>query len=158
MSDSISDPKHDPNRDPNRPVTSSDSPRQPGPAAEETLDTLTPAAADAGAPPSLGATQALNAPANAAFVPGDILAGRFRVIRYIARGGMGEVYEAEDTELNDHVAVKTARFETVSRFPRNRTLPPRNSIGPQSNPSQRLPHLRRFPPHSALIQQLRSAQ
>ncbi len=26
---------------------------------------------------------------------------------------MGEVYEAEDTELNDHVAVKTARFETV---------------------------------------------
>jgi serine/threonine protein kinase/tetratricopeptide (TPR) repeat protein len=114
MSDSISDPKHDPNRDPNRPATSSDSPRQPDPAAEETLDTLTPAAADAGAPPGPDATQALNAPANAAFVPGDILAGRFRVIRYIARGGMGEVYEAEDTELNDHVAVKTARFETVT--------------------------------------------
>jgi eukaryotic-like serine/threonine-protein kinase len=40
-------------------------------------------------------------------LPGDLLANRFRILRYIARGGMGEVYEAEDLELNVHIALKT---------------------------------------------------
>lgn len=63
-------------------------------------------------------------PIHAVFQPNQMLAGRFRVIRFIARGGMGEVYEAEDEELNERVAVKTARFETsksaheVERFRR----------------------------------------
>jgi serine/threonine protein kinase/tetratricopeptide (TPR) repeat protein len=39
----------------------------------------------------------------------QVLAGRFRIIRYIAGGGMGEVYEAEDQELRERVAVKTIR-------------------------------------------------
>jgi serine/threonine protein kinase/Flp pilus assembly protein TadD len=43
------------------------------------------------------------------FSPGEVLADRFRIIRYVAHGGMGEVYEAEDTELGSHVAVKTIR-------------------------------------------------
>src|SRR3954466_9642582 len=30
---------------------------------------------------------------------GDILIDRFEIVRYIARGGMGEVYEAEDRRL-----------------------------------------------------------
>ncbi len=30
---------------------------------------------------------------------GELLAGRFRIVRFIARGGMGEVYEAEDQTL-----------------------------------------------------------
>ena len=39
---------------------------------------------------------------------GEILMGRFRVVRFIAKGGMGEVYEAEDSFLQDvHVALKT---------------------------------------------------
>jgi eukaryotic-like serine/threonine-protein kinase len=38
---------------------------------------------------------------------GRILAGRFRIRRFIARGGMGEVYEAEDLELREQVALKT---------------------------------------------------
>jgi eukaryotic-like serine/threonine-protein kinase len=54
---------------------------------------------------------AADVPPNAVFAPGQILAGRFQVIRFVARGGMGEVYEAEDQELNERVAVKTARFE-----------------------------------------------
>jgi tetratricopeptide (TPR) repeat protein len=54
---------------------------------------------------------AADVPPNAVFAPGQILAGRFKVIRFVARGGMGEVYEAEDQELNERVAVKTARFE-----------------------------------------------
>ena len=33
------------------------------------------------------------------FRPGDLLCDRFRVVRFIARGGMGELYEAEDLEL-----------------------------------------------------------
>jgi serine/threonine protein kinase/tetratricopeptide (TPR) repeat protein len=45
------------------------------------------------------------------FEEGSILAGRFQIVRYIARGGMGEVYEALDTELQSMVAIKTIRKE-----------------------------------------------
>ena len=37
---------------------------------------------------------------------GRMLGGRYRLIREIARGGMGTVWEAEDTLLDRHVAVK----------------------------------------------------
>jgi tetratricopeptide (TPR) repeat protein len=40
--------------------------------------------------------------------PGDVLGERFLVIRFIARGGMGEVYEVEDLRLQGiHLALKT---------------------------------------------------
>jgi eukaryotic-like serine/threonine-protein kinase len=58
------------------------------------------------------------------FPPQTVLANRFRVVRFIARGGMGEVYEAEDLELHEHVAVKCIRFDyaqqehAVDRFRR----------------------------------------
>jgi eukaryotic-like serine/threonine-protein kinase len=38
---------------------------------------------------------------------GEVLAGRFRIVRFIAKGGMGEVYEAKDLDLHENVAVKT---------------------------------------------------
>jgi serine/threonine protein kinase/tetratricopeptide (TPR) repeat protein len=38
---------------------------------------------------------------------GEVLAGRFRVVRFIAKGGMGEVYEAEDLDLHENIAIKT---------------------------------------------------
>ena len=41
------------------------------------------------------------------FEPGTILARRFRVVRFLARGGMGEVYECHDIELGENVALKT---------------------------------------------------
>jgi tRNA A-37 threonylcarbamoyl transferase component Bud32 len=41
------------------------------------------------------------------FVPGDKLSGRYRIVRFIARGGMGEVYEAYDLILNTRLALKT---------------------------------------------------
>src|SRR6266850_1530490 len=51
--------------------------------------------------------------AGSAFRPslaaGRLLAHRFRIVRFLARGGMGEVYEAEDLELGEHVALKTIR-------------------------------------------------
>ncbi len=56
------------------------------------------------------------------FSPGDVLAGRFRILRFIAQGGMGEVYAAEDQVLRDRVALKTIRADiagdpgTMDRF------------------------------------------
>lgn len=44
---------------------------------------------------------------------GQILAGRFKLKRFIARGGMGEVYEAEDLELQEQVALKMVRPELL---------------------------------------------
>jgi tetratricopeptide (TPR) repeat protein len=43
------------------------------------------------------------------FQAGELAAGRYRVTRFIARGGMGEVYAAEDLELGGAVALKTIR-------------------------------------------------
>ncbi|MET0619516.1 MAG: protein kinase [Thermoanaerobaculia bacterium] len=45
---------------------------------------------------------------------GDVLAGRFRIVRFIARGGMGEVYEAEDQVLRERVALKTIRPDVAN--------------------------------------------
>ncbi len=42
-----------------------------------------------------------------AFADGDLIAGRYRVVRFLAQGGMGEVYDVEDRELGDRVALKT---------------------------------------------------
>jgi eukaryotic-like serine/threonine-protein kinase len=40
---------------------------------------------------------------------GSTVAGRFQIHRFIASGGMGEVYEAWDSELRERVAIKTIR-------------------------------------------------
>ena len=71
-----------------------DSPRDPAPG---------------GPPEAADATR--TAPVVATFRAGDLLCDRFRVARFIARGGMGELYEAEDLTLGERVALKTIRSE-----------------------------------------------
>jgi serine/threonine protein kinase len=49
------------------------------------------------------------------FSVGDLLASRFKIIRFIAAGGMGEVYEADDLELGEHVAIKAIHTEILAK-------------------------------------------
>src|SRR5262245_31827845 len=47
--------------------------------------------------------------------PGTKLSGRYRISRFIAAGGMGEVYQAEDLALGTDVALKAIRPEVAAR-------------------------------------------
>ena len=47
------------------------------------------------------------------FAAGDVVAQRYEVIRFIAKGGMGEVFEVEDGELKTRVALKTIALSLV---------------------------------------------
>lgn len=44
---------------------------------------------------------------NTVFQPNTTVGGRYRILRLVARGGMGEVYEAHDTALQERLAIKT---------------------------------------------------
>ncbi|HWY44236.1 MAG TPA: protein kinase [Candidatus Sulfotelmatobacter sp.] len=92
-------------------------PDQPAPDAGSQGDAERTLSGEISATPRAYSTEA-------AFLPRQILANRFEIVGFIARGGMGEVYEALDTELNERVALKTVRFElahkeqTLERFKR----------------------------------------
>src|SRR5262249_46746084 len=50
---------------------------------------------------------------NPTFAPGETVAERYRIIRLLAGGGMGEVYEAEDLLLRERLALKTIRRDAA---------------------------------------------
>ncbi|MGK6324472.1 protein kinase domain-containing protein [Sphingomonas sp. DT-51] len=49
-----------------------------------------------------------------ALVPGDLLNGIYKVERFIARGGMGEVFEGVNVESDERVAIKAIRSHLAS--------------------------------------------
>ena len=54
--------------------------------------------------------------------PNELVANRYRIVRWLGGGGMGRVYEAEDTELGERVALKVLRTglsdDALERFRR----------------------------------------
>jgi len=58
--------------------------------------------------PAAGAPESSSA---VAFAPGNHVAGRYRIVRFIASGAMGEVYAAEDLIVGGEVALKAVRPE-----------------------------------------------
>jgi serine/threonine protein kinase/Tol biopolymer transport system component len=67
-------------------------------------------------PDGTGTLSAAGPPASPGrFQPGQLIAGRFAIVRFVARGGMGEVYEARDQFLQDSaVALKIIRPEIAA--------------------------------------------
>jgi eukaryotic-like serine/threonine-protein kinase len=69
------------------------------------------------------------------FAQGDLIVDRYRIVRFLAQGGMGEVYLAEDCLLEEWVALKTLactaldderaafRFKAEARLARRVTHP-----------------------------------
>jgi serine/threonine-protein kinase len=50
-------------------------------------------------------------PTPTVFLPGQLVAGRFRIVQIRGRGGMGEVYQAFDERLKINVGLKTIRAD-----------------------------------------------
>ena len=110
------------------------------------------------------------------FQPGQVVAGRYEIVRFIAKGGMGEVYEARDLEFNDPVALKTLlpqiasveemvlRFKREIRLSRKIAHPnvckmfdiTRHPQG-EPSPSQTICLTMEFLPGETLLQALQSA-
>src|SRR6185503_13122740 len=87
-------------------------PRKPGPPSDD--GDVTPTAGEVPGTSAAEDTER-NWGAAPALRPGDELDGRYRIVRFIAAGGMGEVYEATDLALGTEVAVKTIRPDLAAR-------------------------------------------
>jgi serine/threonine protein kinase len=97
------------------------------PADVHTSRLSDPATDDTELAPPRGSDPAPDSPATSwreTLSEGRVLADRYRIVRFIAKGGMGEVYEVEDIILKSRLALKTIRPDfsensfVVERFKR----------------------------------------
>jgi serine/threonine protein kinase len=72
-------------------------PKFPSPSEEGTLARSGDVASPGSPPPRS---------ARAELTSGSVVAGRYRVVRFLGRGGMGEMYLVHDPTLDEEVALK----------------------------------------------------
>ncbi len=89
----------------------SSNPTDSTPTGSHEQEKLTTAESLLGTPPFQSDEGGPRRPALPAFFPNQVVAGRYRIVRFIGQGGMAEVYQAEDLELRERVALKILRPE-----------------------------------------------